>query len=510
MPLNESALYERISDINRKANHQRGLGSAYGYNSILDTDLVGRCLSLRRQFDPPIRLLDVGCGSGKALAQLAFGLERVGARLDDFELWGMGSNRYDEMDIDDSRFIASGLNAYVPDGMQFHGIVSVFAFHYIWHKLEGLEKIYNELLVEGGFANLHFPGYLVRFCDSSTALACNEREGNQSFAAFLEAEQQKKNAVPMEYRLIPYISDDDGALLAEFGNLQFRREPKRRLEFDCGLAGFGLFTDGFTFSRMDGNLTYVCSNYERATSREHRDQIRRTPTFRLTSTTSEISRRRFTVDVAVHSRASDRVVLMCPGACEPLRGKLIDSASVANQVLEANIGAVVRYGDPYDGEGDYPELALANFRSMLEFISTQAERFCATSSPRISVMAYSSSAGAAAALAADYPAIDSLLLVAPSFDVPRDRIEPGLARFRGDVRVLIGSHDDVVLPQQAFWFYEAAVGARHREYAEVPCCGHYFRRADHRSLFIRSPLWAFSDQRPADFPSSMTWYTTME
>lgn len=511
MPHSESALYERISEINWKANHQRGLRSGYGYNSILDIDLVERCSSLRRQFDPPIRLLDIGCGSGKALAQLAVGLERVGANLDEFELWGLGPNRYDEMDIDESRFIESGLNAYVPDGTRFHGVVSVFAFHYIWHKLEGLEKIYNDLLVDGGFASIHFPGYLVRFCDSPTSLVCNEGEGNQTFAAFLEAEKQKGTIVPMEYRLIPYTSDDDdGALLGEFGRLQFRREAGRRLEFDLGLAAFGLFTEGFNFSRMDGKLTYVCSNYERAESPEHREQLRSTPTYRLTSTTSVIPRRSFTIDVAVHAHASDRVVLICPGAYEPLRGKLMDPVSVANQVLAADIGAAVRYGDPYDDEGDYAELTLAVFRSMIELISTQAERFCATSTPRISVMAYSSSAGAAAALAADYPAIDGLLLVAPSLDVPRGLVEPGLARFTGDVRVLIGSADEVVLPQQAFSFYEAAVCARHREYVEVPDCGHYFTRPHHRSIFRRSPEWAFGGRRPADFPPSMTWCTRAE
>ncbi len=111
MPKTQADLYMRVIDINRQACHHRGLRSNYGYNAILDVDLIQRCLALREQFAPPIRVLDIGCGEGLALRELAEGLVKAGADLADFALWGMGLNRYEEMAIEPDRFIESGLNA---------------------------------------------------------------------------------------------------------------------------------------------------------------------------------------------------------------------------------------------------------------------------------------------------------------------------------------------------------------------------------------------------------------
>ena len=113
-------------------------------------------------------------------------------------------------------------------------------------------------------------------------------------------------------------------------------------------------------------------------------------------------------------------------------------------------------------------------------------------------------AGAIAALASEFDCVRSLLLVAPSFDVPHEVMEPGYRLFDGEVYVMIGDSDRVVLPQQAFWFYEKAEAACRREYLEVPCCGHNFERPVNQSLFVRSPLWAFGDRRPPDFPEPRT------
>ena len=59
-------------------------------------------------------------------------------------------NRYETMWFPDNRLIHGGLNSHDFQGMKFHLVFSVFAFHYFWQKLEALEKIHNELLVPGG------------------------------------------------------------------------------------------------------------------------------------------------------------------------------------------------------------------------------------------------------------------------------------------------------------------------------------------------------------------------
>ena len=504
MPKTQAELYAKIVDINLEACHHRGLRSNYGYNAILDVDLIAVCLSLRERFPPPIRILDVGCGDGWALQQLAEGLARAGAARGDFDCWGMGLNRYDTMSIDSSRFIESGLVRYKPAGMTFHLIISVFTFHYLWHKLEALEKLHNDLLVEGGLAYLHFPGYLVRFGESPEALAQNEADGNQLFTQFLAGCEDRGDIGPMRFQLVPYYSDDDDcSLLAEFGNLHFQKTARDAIAFGWSMKAFALFRHGFNFERMNnGPLTYVASHYFPATPPRPRPRSP-LPPYRITSLSGTAQGHPFTVDAAVHEQESDTVVILCPGAGEPLKGKTMEYIKVAEKIMRAGLGAVVRYSDPYDATSpaNYAELLMASVRRVIEFTLETAPNFCATATPRLRIMAYSSSAGAIAALAADFDCIDALLLVAPSFDVRRDRILPGYSRFRGEVYVVIGDHDHVVLPQQAFWYYEKAEKARVREYVEVPGCGHDFARPADQSILLRSPCWAFGPSRPRGFPA---------
>ncbi|MEM9660268.1 MAG: class I SAM-dependent methyltransferase, partial [Planctomycetota bacterium] len=179
MPKTESELWDWVVDYNQRTTHDRGLTSHYGYHSILDVDLIAACIAARERFEPPIRVLDVGCGSGLALNQLADRVTEASLDQDEFQFWGMGVNRYDEMSISDDRFLHGALNAYDFAGMRFHLVFSVFAFHYMWHKLAGAKTVHNQLLTDGGVAYLHFPGYLVRFGESPDALSQSETDGNR-------------------------------------------------------------------------------------------------------------------------------------------------------------------------------------------------------------------------------------------------------------------------------------------------------------------------------------------
>ncbi len=531
MLLTEDELYARVVELNRKACRVRGLTSGYGYNSILDVDLVEVCLSLRRRFPPPIRVLDVGCGEGHALAELAKSLAAAGADLADFELWGMSLNHYYErMLIDEDRFIESSLMGYQGDGKRFHLVFSVFTFHYLWRKLEAIEKIHNELLHDGGRACIHFPGFLVRFGESPESITQNEIEGNRIFTDFLAEQQASGNIPSMRYSIVPYYSDDDDcSLLAEFGCLSFEKRSNLSMRFGYSLRAFALFSEGFKFSRMDrSGLIYFASHYE-ATPIAQSATLRSEP-FRIISLNSHVAQRSYRIDVAVHSKESDRIILMCPGAYEHLGGNAIDLTLMIKGIRASGIGAMVRYTDPYGderaepaasrrqgkprlpgsvgpGTGDqleYPRVLLACFRRVLTSVIGNATKICSHPTPKIGVVAYSSSGGAVAALAADFPTIDIILLVAPSFDVAKETIVSGLKRFRGAVYVLIGDQDEVVLPQQAFWFYRNAVNARHREYVEVPSCGHFFKTDHSRRILGLAPQWAFGSTRPVDFPPPLT------
>ena len=535
MPKTESELRTWVVEYNQHTTHDRSLSSAYGYNRILDADLAAVCAELREQFEPPIRVLDIGCGNGKALSQLAESLSKASLDPSDFEFWGIGVNRYEDMVISDERLIIAGVWEHDFRSKQFHLVCSVFAFQYLWHKLEALEKIHNQLLVDGGKAFLHFPGYLVRFGESTEALNQNERDGNERFKYYLDGLQQNGSICPMNFTTVPSFSDDDDcALLAEFGHVRFLKESGRSIQFDQELRAFAMFEDGFAFQYMNNSdRTYVASHYgerdgadflfpEHSFPSYAADQNAIDPVevhargsrrladgtyyhgpYRISSEPFKVGRHSYDLDIAVHEYDSERVVLFCPGGCESLEGRVLPYAELAEAIVQAGLGAVVRYNDPYDYKCDYGDFLIAKTRCMIEFALETAAHFCQSARPKLEVMAYSSSAGAIAALAAEYE-IETLLLIAPSHDLPYKQILPTYENYRGNVRVLVGEADEVVLPQHAFWYYENAKNAATREYVEAHCCGHSFEGLLNKQLFFHAPLWAFSDTRPEEFPPQIT------
>lgn len=535
MPKTEAELRNWVVEYNQRTTHDRSLVASYGYNRILDTDLVAVCAELREKHEPPIRVLDVGCGNGKALTQLADRLQSKSLNSDDFEFWGIGVNRYDDMLLPENRLILEGLMAHDFAGQQFHLVVSVFAFHYLWHKLEAIEKIYNQLLFDGGKAFLHFPGYLVRFGETPELLRQNEADGNRRWQDYLAEQEAKGLICPMHYKNVPHYSDDDDCvLLAEFGHVRFEKQPEHTIEFDQELQAFGMFEDGFKFQYMNqSERTYIASYYAAKDgaddlfpensfpaselNREEAKELaarlggsQRLPSgiyihgpYRVTSEPFEAGGKPYDLDIAVHEYDSDRVILICPGGLESLAGRVVAYAELAEAIVQSRLGAVVRYCDPYDYQCDYAEFLVAKTRCMIEFALETASQFCNSAKPKLEVMAYSSSAGAIAKFAQEYE-IETLLLIAPSHDLPYTEILPTYREYRGNVRVLVGESDEIVLPHHAFWYYENAVNAASREYVEARSCGHFFEGQANKSLFFHAPLWAFGDTRPAYFPPSRT------
>ncbi len=244
MPKTEAELWDWVVEYNRHATHDRGLTSSYGYHAILDVDLVAACVELSGQFAPPIRVLDIGCGNGRAVQQLAERVADSSLNPDDFEFWGVGMNRYETMWIPDNRLIHGGLNSHDFQGMKFHLVFSVFAFHYFWHKLEALEKIHNELLVPGGSAYLHFPGYLVRSGETPEALEQTETNGNLRFQELLSELEADGSICPMQFRTVASYSDDDDRAVGGVWPCAFSEEPPNAHLLRSGPAGVCLVRNG--------------------------------------------------------------------------------------------------------------------------------------------------------------------------------------------------------------------------------------------------------------------------
>lgn len=113
-----------------------------GYSVFLDCDLEDMIRNrLKRQ--PRVRLLDIGCGEGRALKELA---EKLGAEQKKVDLIGIDLHITSE--TKPVTWIEQDIATYV--AKPFDIITSVLCFGYVPDKLRVIEHVYNNLLAPNG------------------------------------------------------------------------------------------------------------------------------------------------------------------------------------------------------------------------------------------------------------------------------------------------------------------------------------------------------------------------
>jgi SAM-dependent methyltransferase len=492
---------KRVFRINQTASHHRSLHTAFGYNAILDVDLVEECLALLALQEPPVRVLDVGCGDGFALSQLQAELEARGVG-DAFLFYGMGVNWYEPMYLPYERFLFTGLHAAAFDRFRFDLVISVFAFHYLWHKLEGIEKLHNRLLADGGLAILHFPGYLVHAPKYMPAAETMEEEGHADFARFIAQHSEPSGQPQMHYDITTLLSDDgDRTELGRFGRLSFQREPGGVLDWGLSLAGFGVVPKGFRYndSRRE-HPDYVVSYYHpRQPGPPSQERLWRKVFIEPDeSSPAKAAARQPALHCIVDPRVTGRIILSYPGFRESADSEAIAFDMHAERLLDYGLGAVVRMNNPYQAGVDYPTFLVNNLRRTIDRCLGEAESICGTPEPTLYLCGYSAGASAIAAVAAAYPQIARILLIAPSVDAGEDAVRESLPQFAGDVYIISGADDPIVMPSQARRFYHYAGSARRRALVILPDCGHSFEGAANQEIMDEALFWAFADS--ACFP----------
>ncbi len=131
------------------------------------------------------------------------------------------------------------------------------------------------------------------------------------------------------------------------------------------------------------------------------------------------------IPLIIHPSKRDGVIVVnYPGFKGDISGFNDKYKKVADVVSgRCEIGTVVRMGNHYDPSLDYSDSVIDDLAAVIRFCGVNAKAFCRAQDPKFYLMGFSSGASAIAALAGDIASIEKILLVAPSGDARRERVE---------------------------------------------------------------------------------------
>ena len=206
------------------------------------------------------------------------------------------------------------------------------------------------------------------------------------------------------------------------------------------------------------------------------------------------------IEVAVHpSPDAQAIIINYPGYLGSIDGYNKKYATIADHLSQKKVGAVVRMANTLWPHINYRQSVLDDLRAVIRYTLGHAAEMCATATPDIYLMGFSAGAGAVAAVAAEYPAVKKILLMAPSEDAGKTATKDGLAAFSGEVYIVVGSDDEVVGFEAGRRFLQMGILSPSRHLVVLPNCDHQFRGRVNGQIMSKAPLWAFAGDET--FPS---------
>ena len=202
---------------------------------------------------------------------------------------------------------------------------------------------------------------------------------------------------------------------------------------------------------------------------------------------------RIELDIAVHDSDNKTIILNMPGYNEDSDGLGNKYLHLADLLQDRNMGTIVRLGNKkYDGL-NFASTMRGNLRFAIDYCQSM-DHF-----ERLYLMGFSAGASAIAAVAADYPSIEKILLVAPSCDAGLKYVEKGLKKYRGEAYFATGENDDIADPDFVRELHDLSYVATRKQFVTIPNCNHNFSGEDNSRVISKAPFWAFREDET--FPS---------
>jgi dienelactone hydrolase len=206
-------------------------------------------------------------------------------------------------------------------------------------------------------------------------------------------------------------------------------------------------------------------------------------------------------EINIHDCPESNVIIVnYPGYQGDIDGYQGKYRRLADLIRRKGLGAVIRMDNQYRYGFLYEKSVVADLKATVDYALANAKAICSTSEPDLYLMGFSAGAGAIAIVAADYPQIKKVLLLAPSVDAGKTAIEEAFGKFRGEVYIAVGEYDECVGREAGDFFLGLATGARKKTLVVIPNCDHQFQGRINGKIMSKAPFWAFADDE--SFPSA--------
>lgn len=206
-------------------------------------------------------------------------------------------------------------------------------------------------------------------------------------------------------------------------------------------------------------------------------------------------------EINIHDCPESNVIIVnYPGFQGDIDGYQGKYRTLADLIRRNGLGAVIRMDNQCRYGFLYEKSVVADLKATIDYALANAKSICSSRAPDLYLMGFSAGAGAIAIVAADYPQIKKVLLLAPSVDAGKTAIEQAFGNFRGEVYIAIGEDDECVGREAGDYFLGLATGARKKRLVVIPKCDHQFQGRINGKIMSKARFWAFAADE--SFPSA--------
>lgn len=189
------------------------------------------------------------------------------------------------------------------------------------------------------------------------------------------------------------------------------------------------------------------------------------------------------IEISVHKNNSNNIVIIYPGANGSKDGYQNKYIKMAEKLVTASVGAVIRSPNTYM-IGNWWTTCL---EIVINYALNNSFDICGVNKPNLYLVGHSVGAGAIDLVSNAYDEIKKLYMTSPAPLRRNNEVQHGIGEFEGEVSIFIPEFDRAIPRSDAMEFYNLANSAKKRTFEIVKDCDHEWSGEKNLEFFVNLP-----------------------